>query len=490
MMDTYRVRHAVRDVGAALGLPPGEIDALAKAFPHIRARDARAALRRPARAAGQPGIGSAAARPACSRSSSGSTACPGTSRCTRAGCCCPTAPCSTAPRSRRAALGFPMSQFDKDDVEDLGLLKLDVLGIRMQSSMAHAVARGPAGRRRAWSTSTRSPLDDAATFDADPLDAHPRLLPDRVARPARAGRQVRPGDLRRPHHRHLAVPARPGEVRHGHPVPARPAGLGDRRSTSTPTCEPALAETYGVVVFHEQVLQIVARDDRLHAGRGRRGAPRARRSPTASPRSASGSTRARSRQGYALRSVEQVWEVLRAFALVRVLQGPRRGVRAADLPVGLAQGAPPGGVPGRGAHPRPGHVPQAADPRRRPPARDRGAAARRQRLRRAVPGRAGRPSRRAAAGHPRQPAAPGPRAGPRSARRSRLRHPARAGRRQGHQRGRGRPDRRRPAVRLAVRLLAPGRGCPGRSSSGWSWPGRSTRCTASAHRSRSAGAAR
>ena len=35
--------------------------------------------------------------------------------------------------------GFPMSQFDKDDVEDLGLLKLDVLGIRMQSSMAHAL---------------------------------------------------------------------------------------------------------------------------------------------------------------------------------------------------------------------------------------------------------------------------------------------------------------------------------------------------------------
>ena len=31
-----------------------------------------------------------------------------------------------------------MSQFDKDDVEHLGLLKLDVLGIRMQSSMAHA----------------------------------------------------------------------------------------------------------------------------------------------------------------------------------------------------------------------------------------------------------------------------------------------------------------------------------------------------------------
>ena len=45
MMDTYRVRHAVRDVGAALGMPVGEIDAIAKAFPHIRARDARVALR-------------------------------------------------------------------------------------------------------------------------------------------------------------------------------------------------------------------------------------------------------------------------------------------------------------------------------------------------------------------------------------------------------------------------------------------------------------
>ncbi|MBV9830322.1 MAG: PHP domain-containing protein, partial [Marmoricola sp.] len=45
MMDTYKVRHAIRDVGAALGMPVGEIDAIAKAFPHIRARDARMALR-------------------------------------------------------------------------------------------------------------------------------------------------------------------------------------------------------------------------------------------------------------------------------------------------------------------------------------------------------------------------------------------------------------------------------------------------------------
>ena len=53
--------------------------------------------------------------------------------------------------------GFPMSQFDKDDVEDLGLLKLDVLGIRMQSSMAHAVDEIERldGRPRSTSTTRR-----------------------------------------------------------------------------------------------------------------------------------------------------------------------------------------------------------------------------------------------------------------------------------------------------------------------------------------------
>ncbi len=44
MMDTYKVRHAIRDVGAALGMPPVEIDEIAKAFPHISARNARQAI--------------------------------------------------------------------------------------------------------------------------------------------------------------------------------------------------------------------------------------------------------------------------------------------------------------------------------------------------------------------------------------------------------------------------------------------------------------
>lgn len=39
MFDTYRARHAIRDVGAALSLPPMEVDLVAKSLPHIRARN-------------------------------------------------------------------------------------------------------------------------------------------------------------------------------------------------------------------------------------------------------------------------------------------------------------------------------------------------------------------------------------------------------------------------------------------------------------------
>ena len=44
MMETYRARSAIRDVAAAMSLPPDEIGAIAKSFPHIRAKHITAAL--------------------------------------------------------------------------------------------------------------------------------------------------------------------------------------------------------------------------------------------------------------------------------------------------------------------------------------------------------------------------------------------------------------------------------------------------------------
>ena len=124
------------------------------------------------------------------------TRCRAGSPCTRAGCCSRTPRCcARTPVVPTSGEGFPMSQFDKDDVEDLGLLKLDVLGVRMQSAMAHAVAeieRAGGGSDRRW---TQVPEGDPRDVRADPVRRDAGLLPDRVAGPAGSGRA---GCSRRP----------------------------------------------------------------------------------------------------------------------------------------------------------------------------------------------------------------------------------------------------------------------------------------------------
>ena len=185
------------------------------------------------------------------------------------------------------------------------------------------------------------------------------------------------------------------------------------------------------------------------------------------PRPSCGSSRGRWRRGYSAAGGRADLEGARGVRVVRLLQGARRGVRAADLPVGLAQGALPGALPVRGAHPRPGDVPQAADPRRRPPARHRDPRPRRQRQRETY-----------VVERSLDDAAVGRRdAG--TAATAALRHPAGAGRGEGDQRrprstGSSPPGR---STRSPTSGTAPG--SPGRSSSGWCWPAASTRSTAS-----------
>src|SRR3954447_18460307 len=138
MMDTYRARHAIRDTGAALGLPPEEIDTIAKAFPHIRASQIKAALddlpELRASALGKDGkldvLFSLAER---------LDGLPRHIALHPCGVLLSDLTLLDRTPVEASWLGFPMSQFDKDDVETLGLLKLDVLGIRMQSAIAHAI---------------------------------------------------------------------------------------------------------------------------------------------------------------------------------------------------------------------------------------------------------------------------------------------------------------------------------------------------------------
>jgi error-prone DNA polymerase len=314
MMDTYRVRHAIRDVGAALGLPPAEVDAVAKAFPHIRADQVHAALRDlPELRASRLG----------SRRSGGSgdldlmfdlvarlDGLPRHIALHPCGVLLSDATLLDRTPVERSYLGYPMSQFDKDDVEELGLLKLDLLGIRMQSAIAHA-------------------MDEVARVDGEQvdIDAVPRDDPATFEL-IRSTRTLGMFQIESPGQRELVgkfAPAtfedlvidislfRPGPVKSDMVTPFLMARNGWRDPVYLhPALKPALEQTAGVVVFHEQVLMIVAamtgctlaEADEVRRALGEKDAHPEVKAWFA-PRALE--------EGFDVAVVEKVWEVLVAF---------------------------------------------------------------------------------------------------------------------------------------------------------------------------------
>jgi len=312
MMDTYKVRHAVRDVGAALGMTPGEIDEIATAFPHIRARDARSAI------ADLPELRSRGLdSPRLARFFDLVEALDGLPRHIAlhpSGVILSNASLLDRTPVEQSGLGFPMSQFDKDDVETLGLLKLDVLGIRMQSAMAHAVAEVARvdGTRIDLDDQAQVPLDDEATFRL--IRTTHTLGCFQIESP---GQRELVGKLGPERFEDLVIDIslfRPGPVKSDMITPFLEHRHGWSPATYLhPTLVPALAETEGVVVFHEQVLRIVAETTGVslaQADEVRRtmGTPSGQAEIEAWWRPA-----ARAR-GYSPQDVERIWGVLASFA--------------------------------------------------------------------------------------------------------------------------------------------------------------------------------
>ncbi|MEW2387827.1 DNA polymerase III subunit alpha [Streptomyces venezuelae] len=312
MPETYRVRHAVRDVGAALSMDPADIDRIAKAFPHIRARDARSAmkelpeLREIAEELGDrdrlwdlvealDALPRGVAMHPCGVLLSDASL------------------LARTPVMPTSGEGLPMSQFDKDDVEDLGLLKLDVLGVRMQSAMAHAVAEveratgdavdlddprqvppgDPATYRLIQSTETlgcfqiESPGQRDLVGRLQPATFHDLVVDISLFRPGPVA-----ADMVRPfiESRHGRAP-----VRYPHPDLAEP-----------------LKETYGVVVFHEQIIQIVD----IMTGCGRDEADRVRRGlsdPESQGRIRFWFAQHAAARGYDAETIGRTWGIVEAF---------------------------------------------------------------------------------------------------------------------------------------------------------------------------------
>ncbi len=312
MMETYRVRHAIRDVAATLGMPPGEIDVIAKAFPHIRARDARAAVQDlpELRRLGFDG-------PRMQMMFELVESLDGLPRHVAMH------PCgvilsNTGLLDRTPVeaswLGFPMSQFDKDDVEELGLLKLDVLGIRMQSAMAHAVAEisRVEGRDIHLDDQQQVPLDDPSTFAL--IQSTRTLGCFQIESP---GQRELVGKFAPETFEDLIIDIslfRPGPVKSDMIRPF----LEARQGWAEPeylhhTLIPALQSTYGVVVFHEQVLKIVAETTGVSLAQADE-VRRAMGSPLGQQQIEQWWRPAAAARGYTSSDIERIWSVLAAFA--------------------------------------------------------------------------------------------------------------------------------------------------------------------------------
>jgi error-prone DNA polymerase len=308
MVDTYRARHAIRDTGAALGLPFAEIDLIAKSLPHVRARNISQAL------ASLPELrGINLNSPLTAMTISLAERLDGLPRHLAMHPCAVVLSDGTfldrAPLQVNAS-GYPMVEFDKDDVEAIGLLKLDILGVRMQSTIAYAISE--ISRTGQSIDIDTVPLDDRLTFD---LIASTRTLG--IFQVESPGQRELVGKLAPQTFTDLIIDIslfRPGPVKSDMISPFLRARHGwSPAQIIHPDLYDVLHETEGVVVFHEQVIQIIsiltgislAQADEKRRALGEREGQQEVCDwfyPTALAR------------GYSPLVVDSVWEILRAFA--------------------------------------------------------------------------------------------------------------------------------------------------------------------------------
>jgi error-prone DNA polymerase len=254
MVDTYRARGAIREVGKALGYPEGEVDLVAKSFPHTNAGEIRAALehlpelKRTTLARGQLDLLFGVAERL--------DAFPRHLALHPSGILITPDDIITRSPLERSANGFRMIQFDKNDVEALGLLKLDVIGIRMLSSMTHAA------REIERATGERIDLDRIARDDEDTFELIRGSRTLGCFQIESPGQRELLGKFQPTRWRDLIIDIslfRPGPVRSDmiSPFLNRLHGFANP-SYAHQALREFLQESFGVIVFHEQVMLAIA----------------------------------------------------------------------------------------------------------------------------------------------------------------------------------------------------------------------------------------
>ncbi|MFF8914487.1 DNA polymerase III subunit alpha [Streptomyces sp. NPDC015032] len=257
MPETYRARRALRDTGLALGIAPAEVDRIAKSFPHLRASDITGAL---AELPELRGLAAEAERygPLWELAEGLDSLVHGMAM----------HPCGVVisdatlldrlPVQPTPQGDYPMAMAAKEEIEALGNIKLDVLGVRMQSAMAHAVAEieRTTGNHIDLDDPRQVPLDDVFAFKI--IQESRTLGLFQLESPGQQDLLFRlqprdPQDV-------IADISlfRPGPVAGGMPERYIAARHGGTPSYAHPDLEPVLADTYGVTIWHEQIIETLS----------------------------------------------------------------------------------------------------------------------------------------------------------------------------------------------------------------------------------------
>ena len=318
MQNAYRARGAVRDAGYALGMESDDIDRAAKSLWRLNASNVRDAV------AKMPELAPLAHRLEAERQTGNNRwdlLVDLTERLDRLPRHISMHPCgvilsdsSLLDRTpvQPSGMGLAMSQFDKHDMDHMGLIKLDVLGVRTQSAIAYTLEE--IKRIHGVTDSVyldRIPFDDEATFQM--IRTTNTLGVFQIESP---GQRELIGKLAPTELNDLIIDIslfRPGPMQSDMVKPFLEQRHGFRHTeVPHPDLAPILKETHGVVVFHEQVLRIID----LMTGCGLARADVYRRwigNPEREPVFEKTFRRDALTKGYSVDVIDEVWSILAAF---------------------------------------------------------------------------------------------------------------------------------------------------------------------------------
>jgi error-prone DNA polymerase len=163
------------------------------------------------------------------------------------------APLAHASPLERSSGGIKLMQFDKDDVEALGLIKLDLLGLRMLSVFERT--REEVHRLTGRWVDVRDPPPDDAVWDRIQAGDTMGLFQIESPGQVRMSVQLKPRTLT--DLAHQVALFRPGPIQSQtvHPYVARRNGR-EPVTYLHPALEPVLAKSYGVILFQEDLMRI------------------------------------------------------------------------------------------------------------------------------------------------------------------------------------------------------------------------------------------